>query len=65
MFDKQIIDGILEAWLADQSHPHRGRAQRPLPDPRDVKAILETVFIHGEFKTRRGKARYGGYYSAP
>ena len=45
MFDKQIIDGILEAWLADQSHPHRGRAQRPLPDPRDVKAILETVFM--------------------
>jgi hypothetical protein len=45
MFDKQIIDGILEAWLADQSHPHRGRAERPLPDPRDVKAILETVFM--------------------
>ena len=45
MFDKQIIDDILEAWLADQSHPHRGRAQRPLPDPADLKSIMETVFL--------------------
>lgn len=45
MFDREIVDKILKAWSADQSHPHRGRAQKPLPDPDDTRVILETAFL--------------------
>ena len=44
MFKKEIFQRIIQAWAADQSHPHRARKQKPLPDIRDLRAIVETAF---------------------
>lgn len=45
MFDREIVDKILKAWSADQSHPHRRKAQKALPDPDDTRVLLETAFL--------------------
>lgn len=45
MFEEAIIRKIIEAWSADQAHPYRDRKQKPLPDPQDIRAILETTFL--------------------
>jgi len=44
MFEMEIFERIIQAWAADQSHPHRARKQKPLPDIRDLCAIVETAF---------------------
>jgi hypothetical protein len=45
MFEEAIIQEIIEAWSADQAHPYRDRKQKPLPDPQDIRAFLETTFL--------------------
>jgi len=54
MFEKQIIDKILNAWSRDQAHPYRDRKQKPLPDPQDVRVIIETAFL-ASLKREEGK----------
>jgi hypothetical protein len=44
MFKEEVFQRIIQAWAADQSHPHRARKQKPLPDIRDLRAIVETAF---------------------
>jgi len=45
MFEEKIIEEIIKAWAEDQSHPLRRRTQKPLPDPGDMRAVLETSFF--------------------
>lgn len=45
MIEESIIKHIIECWAADQAHPYRDRAQRPLPNLADVKDIIETSFF--------------------
>lgn len=45
MFEKKIIEEILNAWEADQNHPNRGKEKRALPNIEDVKILVETVFF--------------------
>jgi hypothetical protein len=45
MFDRHIFELIREYWIADQNHPRRGRAQRPVPAVDDFIALIETCFV--------------------
>ena len=45
MFEETLIRQIIDAWHADQSHPNRGREQKPLPDFGDVRVLIETAFL--------------------
>lgn len=45
MFDESLIRKIIDCWSADQDHPHRDRANRPLPSLLDVKEIVETTYL--------------------
>ena len=45
MLDPNFTVEILAAWQADQSHPHRGRAQRTPPPPGVIKRFLDECFL--------------------
>jgi hypothetical protein len=45
MIEESIIKQIINYWAADQAHPHRGHAQRPLPRFEDVREVIETTFF--------------------
>lgn len=45
MFEEELLNKIIQAWDADQKHPYRQRDQKPLPDIRDLRAIIETSFL--------------------
>lgn len=44
MLAAELHEEIVRAWEADQNFPSRKRAQKPLPDVRDVRAVVETAF---------------------
>lgn len=44
MFEEAISNKIINAWEKDQSHPYRGRKQKPLPDIKDIRVLVETAF---------------------
>lgn len=44
MFATELHEEIIRAWEVDQNFPNRSRAQKPLPDIRDVRAVVETAF---------------------
>ncbi|MDO9575275.1 MAG: diadenylate cyclase [bacterium] len=43
MFEEAIFNKIINAWGKDQSHPHRDRKQKPLPDIKDIRVLVETA----------------------
>ena len=45
MFEEEILRKIIQAWKADQRHPYRDRKQKPPPDIRDVRVLLEKAFL--------------------
>ena len=45
MIEESIIRRIIDCWAADQAHPRRGHAQRPLPSLEDVQEVIETTFF--------------------
>jgi DisA bacterial checkpoint controller nucleotide-binding len=45
MIEASIIKYIIDSWAADQAHPRRDRAQRPLPSFEDVREVIETTFF--------------------
>jgi len=45
MLDPQLITSVLGAWKQHQAKPHRTIVQRPLPDAKSVKELLETVYV--------------------
>src|ERR1043166_8174023 len=45
MIEASIIKCIIDSWAADQAHPRRDRAQRPLPSFEDVREVIETTFF--------------------
>ena len=45
MIEESIIKRIIDYWAADQAHPRRDRAQRPLPSFEDVREVIETTFF--------------------
>lgn len=44
MLAPELHEEIVRAWEADQNVLGRARAQKPLPDVRDVRAVVETAF---------------------
>ena len=44
MLDPKFTDEILATWQADQDHPYRGRAKRPIPAAAIVRALLDECF---------------------
>jgi hypothetical protein len=45
MLDPILTDQILVAWQADQEHPNRGRAKRPLPPLPAIRRLLDECFL--------------------
>jgi hypothetical protein len=45
MLDQKFTEAIIDAWNADQSHPHRGRAQRELPPKEVISRFLDEAFL--------------------
>ena len=44
MLARELHEEIIRAWEADQNFPGRSRAQIPLPEVGDVRAVVETAF---------------------
>lgn len=45
MFDKSLIQEIIDAWNSDQNHPRRGRKQQPTPELSTISKLVEIAFI--------------------
>ena len=45
MLDPRIIDQIVAAWQADETHPHRGRSVRALPPTHVLQEFIDAVFL--------------------
>jgi hypothetical protein len=45
MLESQLIEDVLDAWVLDQNHPRRDREKKPIPDPGDIKQILDQAFL--------------------
>jgi len=55
MFEEEILQKIIQAWAEDQSHPYRRRKEKPLPDIRDVRVLLEEAFL-ASLKREEGRS---------
>ncbi len=55
MFEAEIFQKIIQAWAADQSHPYRDRKQKPPPDIRDLRVIVEMAFL-ASLKREEGRS---------
>lgn len=45
MFDKSLVQEIIDAWNSDQNHPRRGRKQQPIPELSTISKLVEIAFI--------------------
>lgn len=54
LLNNQLTLDVLAAWTEDQKHPHRGRAEKPIPNEQDIAILLDTMFkaslLHEEGK---------------
>lgn len=50
----QLVRDVLRAWIDDQNHPGRGRAQKPIPTEADLAALLDTT-LRASFLKEEGK----------
>ncbi len=44
LINNQLTQAVLSAWIQDQQHPHRSRAQHPIPSEQDFGVLLDTMF---------------------
>ena len=44
MFSSELFEKIIQAWEADQNRRLSGGIQKPLPNTKDVRAIIEAAF---------------------
>src|SRR5262245_7531297 len=45
IFDARVFDEIRACWIADQTHPNRGRAELPIPEIQSMAELIETAFV--------------------
>lgn len=45
MFDSTIFEKIRSAWIADQNHPLRGCAEKPVPAIKVFQELIETAYV--------------------
>ena len=45
MFEKSLIQKIIDAWNSDQNHPQRDRNQQPILDLSTISKLIEFAFI--------------------
>jgi hypothetical protein len=45
MFEKKLIQKIIDAWNSDQNHPGRGRNINPVPELATISKLIEIAFI--------------------
>jgi hypothetical protein len=45
MFEKSLIQEIIDAWNSDQNHPRRDRNQQPIPELSTISKLVEIAFI--------------------
>jgi hypothetical protein len=55
MFEEEILQKIIQAWAEDQSHPYRNRKEKPLPNIRDARVLLEKAFL-ASLKREEGRS---------
>lgn len=44
LLNKELSMSLLEAWTADQNHPHRDKDKRTIPSPEEFESFLDTIF---------------------
>ncbi len=44
LINSQLVLDVLNAWVSDQDHPHRGRSAKPIPPEQDFAVLLNTMF---------------------
>ncbi|WP_319547894.1 putative sensor domain DACNV-containing protein [Desulfogranum marinum] len=45
MFDKSLIQEIINAWNSDQNNPRRDRLKQPIPELSIIRKLIEIAFI--------------------
>jgi hypothetical protein len=65
MIEESIIRRIIDCWAADQAHPSRGHAQRPLPSLEDVQEVIETTFFASLQREENRPLRFSVVLASP